>query len=164
MAYCNQADIERKLSVSGVVAFGDDDEDGVIETGVVDDCIEQADGEIDLYARGRYSEAGLASSDLVNRWSTILATCYLCERRGNPVPDSLAKEATRILETLLPKVQDGTLTLPGVAFGNDNRPSFSNLTIDRRYVRGKQRVIQTTSSSQIRELPVNYADQPIPHG
>lgn len=159
MAYTTQAKIERLFSSLGVRYYSDHDETGVTDTDVVTDCISQSDGEIDLYCRGRYSEAGLSGSTLIERWSTILATCYLCERRGNPVPDSLAKEADRIYERL-EKIQTGAMQLPGVAFGQDLRPAFSNLTVDRRYRYSKIRVTTPNSSNQTPKMVRHDAHQP----
>ena len=164
MSYCVQADIERLLSVNGVTAFADHDQDGIAETGVVADVIEAAQGEIDLFCRGRYSEDGLESSALVTRWATVLSAAYLCELRGNPIPDSIQRAANRILEVLLPQIQNGVLNLPGLAFGNDLRPAMSNLTIDRRFARSKLRVTKVNSTNQVREMATNYADEPIPNG
>jgi len=144
--YCTEADIQRLFSAGGVTSFADHDSDGIADTGVVDDCINHASQEIELYCRRRYSTTGLAACSLVNRWTTVLATAYLCERRGNPVPESLAKEATRILEELLPKVASGELSLPGIEYAADMRPMHSNLTIDRRYPYSKIRVITANSS------------------
>lgn len=144
--YCTESDIQRLFSSAGVVAFSDHDNDGVSDTGVVDDCINHASQEIELYCRRRYDAIGLAASSLVNRWTTVLATAYLCERRGNAVPESLAKEAARILEDILPKVASGELSLPGIAFAQDLRPMHSNLTVDRRYRYSKIRVQQANSS------------------
>jgi hypothetical protein len=146
--YCTQSDIERLLSSAGVLAFADHDEDGVAEVGVVDDCIVRASEEINLYCRQRYSEAGLASSSLVTRWATILGACFVCELRGNPVPASLEKEANRLLETILPNILAGTMSLPGIPFGNDLRPGMSNLAVDRRYRFSKVRRTGPSSTNQ----------------
>ena len=162
--YCTKAEIERFLSVQGVVNMADHDEDGIVEAGVIDDAIAEAKGEIDLFCRGRYSEAGLASSTLVNNWAVTIAASALCELRGNTVPDSLNRRVTRIIETLLPKIQTGELNLPGLAFANDSRPAMSNLTVDRRYARSKVRVTQINSTNQTRKVATNYADEPIPNG
>jgi phage gp36-like protein len=153
--YCTQADIEKLFSQRGLEDYSDHEETaGAVAT----DCIEHASGEIELYTRGRYSEAGLSSSTLIKHWTTVLATVFLCERRGNPVPESLAKEAERIYG-LLQNILDGTMNLPGVAFGNDLRPAFSNLTIDRRYRRAQQRVVTETSSNQTPEIERHEAKQ-----
>ena len=131
--YCVEADINRVLSSGGVIAFADHDESGTSDAGVVDDCIVRASEEINLYCRQRYSEAGLLTSSLVTRWATILAACFVCELRGNPVPASLAKEADRLLEEILPNILAGKMNLPGIAYANDLRPAVSNLTVDRRW-------------------------------
>lgn len=154
--YCTRQNIENLFSQRGVEDFSDHEE---TYDAVVTDCIDEASGTVELYLRGRYSEAGLTSSNLVTRWTTLLATVFLCERRGNPVPESLLREQERVLG-LLEKIQLGSLALPGIAFGNDLRPAFSNVTIDRRYRRKQQRVVTETSSSQAPKLRREAAEQP----
>lgn len=163
MAYTTQAAIERLLSSQGVLDRSDHDEDGIADTGVVDDAIAESTGLIDLFCRGRYSAAGLATSEVIETWATSLAACALCETRGNPIPASLEKKCQWILETMLPQIQSGKLNLPGLAFGNDLRPAMSNMTIDRRYARSKARVTRVNSTNQTREMATNDADEPIPH-
>lgn len=151
--YCNEADIVRYLSTQGVTAFSDHDESGDRDTGVVDDCINQATGEIDFYVAGRYTAAQLATSNLINRWCTVLATFFLCERRGNPPPQSVQTEATRIWE-LLQKVHDGW---PIAGLGG-RAMSMSNLTVDRRYRRHTIRVTESNSTQGTSSLPRDTAN------
>lgn len=147
-AYCDQPDVERLFSSYGVTAFADHDGDGNPDAGVVNDCINQATEEINLYCQQWYTPAVLETSTLINRWCTVYATVFLCERRGNPVPDSLAAEFARIAAKL-EQILAGTLKLPGLAMRDDMRPSMSNLTVDRRYNR-----------SRIRVTPQNSTDSP----
>ena len=146
--YCTQADIDRLFSAAGRLAFSDHDEDDVSDPGVVDDCIDQASQEIELYCFGRYDAAGLSSSTLVTRWCTVLAVHYLCERRGNPVPETVLIERDRLLGDggLLFKIQAGRMQLPGVPLRTDLRPAWSNLKVDRRYPTSKVRVRRQNSS------------------
>lgn len=147
--YCTQAELERLLSANGVLDYADHDDDGSAEAGVVDDTINQATVEIDLYAGQRYSAAALAGSTLVSRWCTIMAAYFLSYRRGNPPPDSIADEFERIAnpETgLLAKVAAGKLQLSGVPLRADLRPTMSNVTVDRRHLRSTIRVTAQNSS------------------
>ena len=123
----------------------DHDEDGVADTGVLDDCINQATEEIDLYVATRYERSDLADSNLVNRWATLFAAYFLTTRRGNPTPNSWEIEFQRIIE-LLQDVNDGKKKIPGIPLRADMRPSMSNLTIDRRYRRSTVRVTPTNST------------------
>lgn len=142
--YCTEEDLNRYLSDQGVVAFADHDQDGTSDTGVVDDCIAQGTEEINLYAGQFYASAGLASSTLVTRWCVVLSSTFLCERRGNPVPESLRAEFERILTTL-ERVRTGEMRLPGVAMSADMRPTVSNLRPVRGATDGPIRVDQVTS-------------------
>lgn len=163
--YCTEAEIVRFLSSNAVTDFADNDADGTADTGVVDDCINQATQEIDLYATQRYDQTGLATSTIINRWAVVMASMFLCHRRGNVVPDSIATEWERIQERLQ-QIAQGTLQLPGVSLRADLRPSFSNLDVDRRRRRSTIRVTPTNSTDaptaltqdRINEAQGNYWD------
>jgi phage gp36-like protein len=150
--YCTEAQMQRLFSGDGVTAFSDHNADGVADTSVVDDCIEQATEEINAYAMQRYSDTALSGSNLVTRWCTVLAVYFLCERRGNSPPASLQSEFERIMAKLQ-QIPSGIFKLPGVATRSDFRPGFSNVTVDRRYQYSKVRVIQTASDNVPTVLP-----------
>lgn len=161
-ALCSEADMIRLFSQYGVTAFSDHDADGVDDEGVADDCINQATEEIRGYAWMWYSDTQLATSTLVNRWATTLAVFFLCQRRGNPVPDSLQAEALRIFE-LLQKVAEGNYRIPGLALRGDLRPSMSNVTIDRRYPVSTVRVTRPNSTDAPTTLTQDESHQPYPY-
>lgn len=142
--YCTLEDMQRLFSSQGVTAFSDHDADGQDDDGVTDDCIDQATEEINYYAMQFYSAASLAASTLINRWCTVLAVVFLCQRRGNPIPDSLASEREAIIAKLI-EIRSGIGKLPGVAYKSNLRPSFSNLEIDRRFPSSRVRVNRTNS-------------------
>lgn len=156
--YCTAADLERYFSKVGVDHFADHDDDGIQEPGVVADAIERATDEINLYVltHGRYAIADLVGNRLLNSWCVVLATCDLCQTRGNGVPESVAMECQRIFE-LLEKVMDGKLNLPEVARQGQGVPTFSNLRLDRRYRDEKVRVIRSTSSKRSSTLERDWA-------
>lgn len=148
--YCTEAELQRYLSTQGVTDFADHDDDGNADTGVVDDCINQATEEIDLYARQRYTQAGLEASTLINRWAVTIAARFLCQRRGNVVPDVIEREWQRIADPdsgLLARVAKGLIQLPGVELRGSIRPTISNLTVDRHYDYSTIRVTKTNSTN-----------------
>lgn len=160
--YCAAEDVERLFSTAGVLAFSDPDQDGTEDTGVLDDCIEQASDEITLLIHDRYEESALAANRMVTRWATTLATYFLCQRRGNPVPETLQTEFTRIIK-LLTQIGQGLQNIPGVPLRCDLRPTWSNLTADRRYRRSKTRVTRTNSSDPPTRLTQDSVDSyPMP--
>jgi phage gp36-like protein len=135
--YCTAEDVENFFGATGVAAFASHDLRGSEAT--VDDCIAQATDEINLYVLRRYDEAGVKTSRMLRQWCVVMATVYLCERRGNPVPESLVAEYQRIAEKL-PLIMRDEMRIPGVPLKGLNVPMFSNMHIDRRYVRRQQRV------------------------
>lgn len=143
--YCTIVELERFLSTNATIDFADHDADGVADTDVIEDCINQATDEIDLYARQQYTQTVLATSTLITRWCVVISARFLAQRRGNIVPDSIEVEWQRIIEHL-DAISLNTRQLPGLAKRADLRPTWSNLKIDRRYRYSTVRVTKTNSS------------------
>lgn len=139
--YCTVQELNRFLSVQAVEDFSDHDGDAAVH-----DAINQATEEIDLFCRQRYLQAALSASTIIRRWCVVIAARFLCQRRGNVVPDSIEVEWERI-SAHLNSVSLGRLQLPGVALRADLRPTMSNVTIDRRYRRSTVRVTPSNSSN-----------------
>ena len=133
------------MSPLAVIDFADHDASGAADTDVVEDCINQATEEIDLYARQQYTQTVLATSTLITRWCVVMSARFLAQRRGNTVPDSIEVEWQRIIEHL-EAISLNTRQLPGLAKRDDLRPTWSNLKIDRRYRYSTVRVTKTNSS------------------
>lgn len=160
--FCSSSDIDRKLSAAGVAAFADNDGNGSADAGVVQDCIDQATGEISDLASQWYTVAALASNTTVNRWATIMACVFLCETRGNDVPESLLAEFQRITAYptgLLWLLSLGKYKLSGVPLRADMRPAMSNVQIDRRYTHSKTRVTRYNSTDSPTVLSQHLANQ-----
>lgn len=141
--FCTTAELGRLLSAAGVISFADHDSSGSSDTDVVEDCINQATAE--LYDRGNafYSLTALAVSRTINRWCVVMSAYFLCMRRGNPIPESIAVEFDRITNSrdgLLIQLSNGTYRLAGVARKADFGPSHSNIEINRIFPYRKQRV------------------------
>lgn len=136
MAYCTVGDVSRMLSSAGATAFSDNDQDGLPDNDVIEGAIAQAAEEIDFSLHERYTSDLLATSDIVVRWATVLSCYFLCMTRGNPVPESLQKEANRILfdeNSNLSEIRRGNRYLPNLTPNKGQAPSFANMTIDRRF-------------------------------
>ncbi len=163
--YCTQDDMSRKVGANALRNWTDHDKTGAIDTNVIADAINQATQEIDAYAGQRYSQTGLSSSTLINRWATILA-CYFCaQNRGNEPPNQLAVEFDRLMNPefgLLIKVSQGKYQLPRVALRSDMRPTMSNLKVDRRFTQTKIRVEQQGSTDQTTTMPHNVSADDLP--
>ncbi len=156
MAYCTVDDLKNFFSTSGVEAFTDQDTRGSNQA--TQDCIDQATDEINIFVLRRYEITVAETSKMLKRWCIVLTTFFLCESRGCPVPDSIAAEAQRINDRL-EKIQSGEFRLPGVmqkAIGSSS-PTFSNLTVDRRFGSNQVRVVQQASSNIPSQLGQDFA-------
>ena len=160
--YCSVAELQRFLSTNAVTDFADHDADGSADTDVVEDCINQATDEIDMYARQQYTPAVLATSTLITRWCVVMSARFLQERRGNTVSGSIEVQWDRIMENL-EKVSKSRLQLPGLAKRADLRSTWSNLDIDRRYHSRKIRVDKRSSSTAPTVL-TQHSKRHIHHG
>lgn len=122
MAYCTQSDIEHVLSSTGVDLRTDDG----VEATLVADAIEEADMEIDQACLYLYTAASLAASNWVKHKAKAMAAYFLCIRRGNPAPASIAAAFERAIE-LLEKVRLGALAIPGAVMSKAAAPTMSNV-------------------------------------
>ena len=160
--YCSIAELQRFMSSDATDDAADHDADGTADADVIEDCINQATDEIDLYCLEQHTQAQLATSTLITRWCVVMSARFLQERRMNVVSESIAVQWDRILENLQ-NISDGTLQLPNLAKSDDMRPTWSNLKIDRRFRHSKIRVTQTNSSSAPTKLTQD-ATLPEPSG
>lgn len=159
-AYCTTDELRRFMSAAGVLAFADHDGDGIEDEEVVNDAINWACEEINGYAQEKYTPSDLASSILLNRWAVVIAARCLCITRGNVVPSTWEEEYDRLTNAsdgMLVRIRRGEYELPGVPKRGPHAPSMSNLTVDRRHIRTKIRVIRETSTDQPGTLPQHLA-------
>jgi phage gp36-like protein len=133
--YCTEAELQRFMSTNASIDFADHDDDNAADTDVINDCINQATEEIDMWATERYAQAQLSSSNLVSRWCVVMAARFLCQRRMNSVPSSLEEEFQRLTDLkdgILPHIATGGLNIPGINVRDDKPVTWSNLIVDRR--------------------------------
>lgn len=157
VTYCTITELRRYLSAQGVTDFADHDGDGAADSQVVADAINTATSTINDYVGQRYELSNISDSSAsttIKHWCRVLATYYLTQTRGNPVPDSFLNEWDRIAnpkDGLLVLVRDGRYLISEIK-ARDQRPSFSNLTVDRRLPHSTIRVTRENSSDSPTEL------------
>lgn len=171
--YTNQTLMERRFSQIGITEYADLDNNGVADTGVVDDSIDWGESELDLWLGMRYDVVNLATivqagtvsgGMLVRRWATEFSCMRLCTVRGLDPPGSLVQfyeELTKERTGYLWKLMRGYMQLPGIPVKGDLRPTVSNLTVDRRFRSSKIRVTGANSTDAPTKLSQdNIIDQP----
>lgn len=98
-----------------------------------------ATARINLYCLGKYDSSELAKSWLVNEWCVIITCRWLCQRRFNPVPESLQKQYEETIK-LLEQVQAGVYQLTDIGQRNASGPTWSNVIVRPEYEMRKVRV------------------------
>jgi phage gp36-like protein len=125
--YCEPSDVIARLSEVAAELRTDDIPIADV-TVSVGDCIEEASAEIDAMLTGRYPTAQLA----LNRWVKFccrsIACSFLCIRRSQDVPGSIAADCERYREQLK-LFASGAVKLPGVP-SIPGGPSVSNQSYD----------------------------------
>lgn len=149
---CTFDELVRKFGGDALVNWADHDADGIPEAGVIDDGINQATEEIRLYAGRRYSDSGLATSTLIERWCVSLAGYFISQSRANAAPAGLKADFERIMAHLV-AIAKGLEQIPGIALRADMRPTMSNLQVDRAYRYSKiRKSVQNSSGSNTTTL------------
>lgn len=163
--------IQRYMSTYGISTWADHDRDGTDDDDVLEDCQSIATQKIVSRLRRRYLAAslyttgGLPINAELQECAVVIALRHLCLRRGNPVPESLeyvyeqytGKDGwlDRVVKGKEPLVdEDGGLVEQRKGIG---LPTFSNLTIDRRYGSERVRVMKQSSSNNPTSLEQDTA-------
>jgi hypothetical protein len=134
--YTTQTLIEDVLSSEGVDLRVDDDGDGNVTdeeiARLTTDAVNYATARCNLYLCKRYSTTQLGTDWNVQRWATDIAAVWMCQRRGNPCPESLLKRLGDSMDEMV-AVQNGSMDLAEAAERVADLPYFSNGTLDNRY-------------------------------
>jgi len=133
MAYSVQADLENSISLSHLIELTDDLSTGSIVETVITRAVEDADAEIDLYCRKKYTVPFTTIDDVIRKMSVDIAIYNLYSRRGSPPADRLARYLT-VVEKLL-AIRDGDLQLDIAEIGPDSaainvKPEFTKGKVD----------------------------------
>jgi phage gp36-like protein len=141
--YTTIEEMEHVLSPLGVQLRGDDNDDGTIDPGVIEDCIDEATEWVNLYVSTRYSENSLNTSSWTRAITTRLACYLVSQRRGNPA--LFEAETERILNWLT-MIKNGQLRIPRLPDRMNLIPSMSNYRVDDRFSINKTRVQPSIST------------------
>lgn len=123
MPYCSQADIESRLSSTGLLYPLDDDNDGTIEaadTAIIAEVIAEVDAEINMYLTTLFhAPASLAGNVWLKIRAVDLACLRLCERKGASPPDSILSAYERSID-LLERAMKKEVRIPGAVYPMDS--------------------------------------------
>lgn len=160
LLFCTDADVEGLLSALGLQARADDD-GAAPGTDTAAMAVAKAQGRnyatarVKFFCQPRYKTEDLATSWLVNDWATTLCAVWMCGRRGETVPETLAKLAEQAMEDMK-EVRAGTAHVPDIGTANPDWPAWSNVTVDPRY-RVRQIRVQRSMSER---TPPTYPQAP----
>lgn len=113
MAYCVLADIQLLIPLTKIVELADDDGNGAIDAGVMDQVIKDADSEIDGYCSNHYT-VPFASPvpSLIKRTSIDISIYRLHSRRMTRGVPEAVRQRYEDAVTLLKRIADGFVKLP----------------------------------------------------
>ena len=142
--YCEAADVEKLAGELAVDLRTDDDTAGEDAAALVPRAIDYASRRVDFYCVPPYSPAGLAGNGWVRDVAVTLAVYWLCLRRLNDVPGSVAAEREERLQELQ-MVREGKAQVPGAA--PSRRPvTVTNQLVDLRRANGQVRTDRSRST------------------
>lgn len=154
--YATDSDVEDYLSTEGVDLRLDDDNSGTVSPAELSRLtvrgLNVATARVNLYCSQMYDASGLATSWMVNEWTTCLAACWLCRRRGNPIPQSIADACDATMHEL-ELVKDGSLTLTDIGMREAAWPAWSNVTVRPEFQLKKVRVQRQISERSPTDYP-----------
>lgn len=107
---------------------------------------------VKLYCQQRYDDTQLALCGSVNNWASIYAAKWLCQRRAQGCPKSLAADWVEALEELR-MVQSGALALEDVGTRGVDWPTVTNIRVNPAYEYAQARVEPNISE----QTPTAYA-------
>lgn len=145
--YCTDNDVVLRLSQEAVNLRLDD-------LSGAGDYIEEASAEIDMMLLGRYPAARLAANPWVKFCCRSIACEFLCIRRGQDIPASIATDCERY-RAQLALIASGAIRLPNTPM-YPGGPGVSNQT----YVNGRYPALRTERprSVPIDKLPPRLID------
>lgn len=87
---------------------------------------------VKLYCNARYDDSQLALSGSVCDWATVIAARWLCMRRAQGVPKSLAVQYDEFMDDLK-MVQAGALSIEDIGTRGVDWPTVVNITVNPSY-------------------------------
>jgi len=153
LKYCEPSDVIARLSQVAAELRTDDIPIADVTVNV-GDCIDEASAEIDAMLSAQYPSAQLANNRWIKYCCRAISCEFLCIRRGQDVPASVAADCERYREQLA-KFASGAVVLPGVS-QIPGGPAVSNQSYDNsRYPALR---IERPRSMPIGSLPIRRLD------
>lgn len=84
---------------------------------------------VKLYCNQRYDDSQLALSGTVLDWATICAAKFICTRRAQGCPQSIAEEYEEAIEEMR-AVQAGQLSIESIGTRGIDWPTITNITVN----------------------------------
>lgn len=133
MAYSTQTDIINRLPETDLQKLTDDNNSGIVDSNVVDVCIEQADGMIDG-SLARYYTLPLSSTPaLIKKLSCDIAIYLFFQRKTNEIPTAWILAFNSAMDALM-EIRKGNIVLNGVDTITDTQSSsISTGTVVTQY-------------------------------
>lgn len=154
--YCNRAAVESVIGAPGLLAFIDDDGDGVespTESAYVSDAIERAAVRLNSQVGRQYKLEDVTANAWMEWANATLAAALLTKRRNNPVPESLSQDVQEITE-LANEIAWGRRSLPEQRPSAEHSPTVSNFRPELRKFYGPVRVVAEESTGAAPESGV----------
>jgi hypothetical protein len=107
---------------------------------------------VKLWCNARYDDAQLKLSGTVLDWATVVACRFLCMRRAQGCPKSIAAEYDEAVEEMR-MVQSGQLSLEDIGTRGVDWPTVTNITVNPGYD-GMRARVQPNISEQ---TPTGYS-------
>ena len=148
ITYCVKNDVEALWSVTAVLRWADDDQDGALsatEEGYVTRAVEQAANKINASLATRYSLDDLAGNTWCRDANAIVAAYLLATRRGNPAPDHVTRQYEATLADL-DEIRAGRMTVPETSESVETIPTVTNFDTQLDAPRAKVRRVAETST------------------
>lgn len=163
--YCTRIHVESIISAAGLLALIDDDADGVesaAESLHVTNAIERAAVKLNMNVGRQYVLSELSANAWMKWANAILAVQFLCKRRGNPLPESVASDVQEIND-LANEVGWGRRSLPEQAPSFDHTATVSNFQpeIGRSYAPIRVDQQESTGQSPVGDRKRNLAGGPL---
>jgi len=143
--YTTQSEVERICGRNAALLHMDDTGEGLAETSVWDDVIDEATDTINLYCEQTYDCSAMADNKWVRRQASYLAAFFLFQRRGDPGHFHLHYE--RIMQNL-ENIRTGKMQIPRLGTREDLTPALSNYVVSDWYRVTKIRVQPSISTGK----------------
>lgn len=94
--------------------------------------VRKGTSKVKLYCNSRYDDSQLRLSGTVCDWATVAAARFLCTRRAQGCPKSIANDYDEAIEEMR-MVQAGQLAIEDIGTRGVDWPSMSNITVNPGY-------------------------------